>query len=248
MGRAADIWATAKRKPGLRIGPQDGDNHLSEKIRLTAEDGFELSAYRADPGGTPKGGVVVIQEIFGVNGHIRGDVDKFAHHGYAAIAPALFDRVRAGVELDYNEAGFKEGRSIVGELGFDNPLLDIKAAAAVLEGVGKIGIVGYCWGGTVAWLTATRLALPSVSYYGGRTVEFLDETPKAPLLMHFGETDNAIPLADVEIIKARYPDIPIHIYADAGHGFNCDQRDSYNEEATAAALTWTLEFLATNVG
>lgn len=221
---------------------------MSETITLTAEDGFELGAYRADPNGTPRGGVVVIQEIFGVNGHIRADVDKFARHGYAAIAPALFDRVRAGVELDYDEAGIEEGRGIVGALGFEHPLLDIEAAAAALQGVGKIGVVGYCWGGTVAWLTATRLALPSVSYYGGRTVAFLGEAPKAPLLMHFGETDQAIPLSDVETIKARYPDIPIHIYAGAGHGFNCDQRASYNEEATAAALTRTLQFLAANVG
>jgi carboxymethylenebutenolidase len=225
-----------------------GDIDVSETIKLTAEDGFTLSAYRADPAGTPKGGVVVIQEIFGVNGHIRAEVDKFAGHGYAAIAPAVFERVRAGVELAYDEAGLEEGRGIVGELGVDTPLLDIKAAAAALEGVGRIGVVGYCWGGTIAWLTATRLALPSVSYYGGRTVGFLDETPQAPLLMHFGETDHAIPLSDVETIKARYPDIPIHIYAGAGHGFNCDQRASYNPEAAATALTRTLEFLTANVG
>ena len=220
---------------------------MSETIKLTAEDGFEFSAYRADPEGTPKGGVVVIQEIFGVNSHIRGDVDKFARHGYAAIAPALFDRVRTGVELDYNEAGMEEGLGIVGELGFDNPLIDIKAAAAA-SGAGKVGVVGYCWGGTVAWLTAARLGLPSVSYYGGRTMQFLGEAPKAPLLMHFGETDHAIPLSDVEAIRARYPDIPIHVYAGAGHGFNCDQRADYNEQAVATALTRTLEFLAANVG
>jgi carboxymethylenebutenolidase len=221
---------------------------LGNTIKLTAEDGFAPDAYRADPEGTPKGGIVVIQEIFGVNGHIRSDADKFARHGYATIAPALFDRVRTGVELDYDEAGMQEGRAIVGELGFDNPLLDIKAAAAALDGVGRVGVVGYCWGGTVAWLTATRLALPSVSYYGGRTVGFLDEAPKAPVLMHFGETDHAIPLSDVETIKARYPDIPVHVYAGAGHGFNCEQRASYNEEAATTALTRTLEFLAANVG
>ncbi len=243
MVREADIRATA-----LNATSKTETFILSETIKLTAEDGFASSAYRADPDGAPKGGIVVIQEIFGVNSHIRADVDRFAGHGYAAIAPALFDRVRTGVELGYDEAGLEEGRGIVGELGFDNPLLDIKAAAAALEGVGRIGVVGYCWGGTVAWLTATRLALPSVSYYGGRTVGFLDEAPKAPLLMHFGETDHAIPLSDVETIKARYPDIPVHIHAGAGHGFNCDQRDSYNQEAAAAALTLTLEFLAANVG
>ncbi len=221
---------------------------MGETIKLTAEDGFALDAYRAEPEGAPKGGVVVIQEIFGVNSHIRSDVDKFARHGYTTIAPALFDRVRAGVELDYDDAGIEEGLAIAGELGFDNPLLDIKAAAATLEGVGRIGVVGYSWGGSVAWLTAGRLALPSVSYYGGRTVGFLNEAPKAPVLMHFGETDHAIPLSDVETIKARYPDIPVHIYASAGHGFNCDRRASYNEEAAAAALTRTLEFLAANVG
>ena len=221
---------------------------MSKTIKLTAEDGFEFNAYRADPEGTPKGGVVVIQEIFGVNSHIRGDTDKFARHGYAAIAPALYDRARPGVELNYDEAGVDEGLGIVGELGFDNPILDIKAAAAALTGVGKIGVVGYCWGGTVAWLTAARLALPSVSYYGGRTLAFLDESPKAPILMHFGETDHAIPLSDVETIKARYPDIPVHVYAGAGHGFNCDQRAGHHEEAAETALTRTLQFLAANVG
>lgn len=221
---------------------------MSQTIKLTAGDGFELDAYRADPDGTPKGGVVVIQEIFGVNAHIRAEVDKFAGHGYAAIAPALFDRVRTGVELEYDDAGLEQGRGIIGKLGFDTPLLDIAAAAAALEGAGKIGVVGYCWGGSMAWLSATRLALPSVCYYGGRIVGFLDETPKAPLLMHFGETDHAVPLADVETIKARYPDIPVHIYAGAGHGFNCDLRASYNQEASATALGRTLEFLAANVG
>lgn len=219
---------------------------MGETIKLTAEDGHEFDAYMAMPEGTPKGGVVVIQEIFGVNSHIRNDTDKFARMGYAAIAPAVFDRTERGVELGYDEDGFAKGRGIVGELGFDGPLMDIKAAAEHIAGHGKVGAVGYCWGGSVAWLCATRLGLPSVGYYGGRTAAFVDEQPQAPVMLHFGEHDAAIPMDDVNKIIEAHPDVPVHIF-DAGHGFNCDERGSYDKASADAALKLTTGFLAEQI-
>ena len=220
---------------------------MGETIKLTAEDGHEFDAYLAMPEGAPRGGVVVVQEIFGVNSHIRRDTDKFAAMGYAAIAPAVFDRTERGVELGYDEDGFAKGRGIVGELGFDGPLMDIKAAADRISGHGKVGAVGYCWGGSVAWLCATRLGLPSVGYYGGRTADLSGEQPQAPVMLHFGEHDAAIPMDDVNKIIEAHPDVPVHVF-DAGHGFNCDERGSYDQASCEAALKLTTAFLAEQVG
>ncbi len=220
---------------------------MGETISLTAEDGFTFSAYRADPEGTPKGSIVVIQEIFGVNSHIRSDTDKFAKHGYVAVAPAPFDRIETGVELGYNEDGIIKGRALVTELEFDRPVMDIRATADYLSQFGKVGSVGYCWGGTMAWLAATRIGIPSVGYYGGRTIGLIGEQPKAPVLLHFGEKDASIPLSDVDAITAAHPDIPAYVY-DAGHGFNCDQRADYDEEAAALALERTLAFFSEHIG
>jgi carboxymethylenebutenolidase len=221
---------------------------MGEMITLTAEDGFELGAYKATPDGTPKGGIVVVQEIFGVNSHIRGDTDKFARAGYLAIAPAVFDRLEKGVELDYDEAGIARGRELMGQMSFDNALMDVRAAAAEIADAGTTGLVGYCWGGSVAWLAATRLGLPSVGYYGGGIVGLADEQPKAPVMLHFGALDQAIPLEGVEQVKAKHPDVPVHIYEGAGHGFNCDARGSYNETAAKQALERTMEFFGSHVG
>ena len=202
---------------------------------------------RALPEGTPKGGVVVMQEIFGVNAHIRRDADKFAELGYAAIAPAVFDRVERGVELGYDEAGFGKGRAIVGELGWDGPVKDVKAAADHLSQYGKVGGVGYCWGGSLAWLAATRLGIPSSGYYGGRTASLIDEQPKAAVQLHFGEKDGHIPMSDVDKIKAAHPDVPVYVYP-AGHGFNCDDRADFDAESAKLALDRTLELFRANVG
>ncbi len=220
---------------------------MGQTVTLTAEDGHELSAYRADPEGAPRGGIVVIQEIFGVNGHIRGVCDRFAGEGYVAIAPAVFDRAERGVELDYDSDGMARGREIMGGLGLDAPLLDIAAAAASIKDAGKVGSVGYCWGGTVAWLAATRLKLPSVGYYGGRIVDFAGEKLEVPVMLHFGKQDQMIPAEDVAKIREAAPKVPVFEY-DAGHGFNCEKRASYHEESAKFALTRTLEFLAENVG
>ena len=218
---------------------------MGEWIAVTAEDGHECRAWLARPEGAAKGVVVVMQEIFGVNDHIRRDTDKFAGHGYVAIAPAVFDRVESGVELGYDEDGFAKGRSVVGELGWDGPLLDVRAAAdtaASATGCGGPAFgVGYCWGGTLAWLAATRLAIPSVGYYGGRTAGLVDEQPQAPVMLHFGERDHAIPMSDVDTIREAHRGVPVHVY-DAGHGFNCDARKDYDPAAAGQALRRTLAF------
>jgi len=220
---------------------------MGETIRLKSQDGFELDAYLALPSGKPRGGVVVMQEIFGINPHMRRDTEKFAEHGYAALAPAVFDRVEKGVELGYDQHGFTKGRELVGQIGWDKPLMDVQAAAEMLREYGNVGGVGYCWGGSLAWLAATRLGIPSVGYYGGRTASLVDEKPKAPVMLHFGERDTHIPMTDVEKIRAAHPKVPVHVY-DAGHGFNCDDRPDFDEAAAKLALDRTLDFLKENVG
>ncbi len=221
---------------------------MGTNIELTAKDGHKLGAYRSDPKGAPRGGLVVAQEIFGVNGHVRDVCDRFAEAGYATIAPALFDRVERGVELDYKPEHVDQGRELRGKLDWDGPINDMAAAAEALKGVGKVGAVGYCWGGSVAWLAATRLGLPSVGYYGGHIIEFVAEQPQAPVMLHFGETDQSITLEDVDKIRAAHGDVPIFVYPASGHGFNCDQRASYNAESARIALERTLGFLAENIG
>lgn len=215
---------------------------MGETIELTAEDGHKLAAYKAEPKGTPKGAVVIFQEIFGVNSHIRADTDKFAEHGFTAIAPAVFDRAERGVELDYVPDDVAKGRAYVEEIGWDNPVKDVKAAAEAVKGAGLVFGVGYCWGGSLAWLAATRLGIPSAGYYGGRTAGLSDEKPLAPVMLHFGETDAMIPMSDVQMIAEKHPAIMVHVYKDAGHGFNCDQRPDYREDAASLALRRTLAF------
>lgn len=216
---------------------------MGETLKLSASDGFELGAYRAKPAGERRGGVVVVQEIFGVNGHIRDVVERYAERGYEAIAPALFDRLRPGIELDYDEAGISEGREHVAALGWEKPMLDVWAAATSLDPHGKVGVVGYCWGGTVAFLAGCRLGVACVSaYYGRHIVEFLDEIPRCPMIMHFGAEDATIPQENVDAIRSAYPDVPVYFYAGAGHGFNCDRRADFRPGASAEALDRTLAF------
>jgi len=222
---------------------------MGQTITLTASDGHELSAYRADPAGTPRGGLVIVQEIFGVNSHIRGVADGFAADGYVAIAPALFDRIERGVDFGYDADSIASGRELKGRMAWDDAVTDMAAAVAALGGM-KIGVVGYCMGGTLAWLAATRIAglSAAVGYYGGQIDDFRDETPTCPVMLHFGTEDASIPMDAVEAVRAAHPDIPIHIYEGAGHGFNCDQRGSYHAQAAATARERTLAFLRENVG
>ena len=215
-------------------------------LRLTAADGHTLGAYRADPAEPARGGVVVLQEIFGVNGHIRDVCDRFAREGYTAIAPALYDRSSLeDAELDYTGDDVARGRALREEFSWDDTMKDVDAAADVLKGGGlKVGTVGYCWGGTMAYLSAARLDIAAaVVYYGGQIMPYLDEKERCPLLMHFGETDHSIPLSDVEAIEKAHADAVVHVYP-AGHGFNCDRRESYDEAASKLAYERTLSLFA----
>ena len=200
-----------------------------------------IQAWRAAPPTPPRGALVVVQEIFGVNRHIRQVCDNFAAHGYVAVAPAFFDHLEPGVELDYNPEGVKRGKGLVDRLGFDGVLQDIQAAASAVQEAGQVGVVGYCWGGSVAFLANTRLSLPAVSYYGARTVPFLDERLDAPMMFHFGDHDASIPTEVIELHRRKQPTAEIHVYP-AGHGFNCDQRADYDEASARLALDRTLSF------
>ena len=223
---------------------------MGKSIELKAKDGFTLGAYRADPAGKPKGGLVVIQEIFGVNQHMRNVTDEFAAEGYAAVAPALFDRAKRGVEIGYEAADIETGRNLREQVKLEDTLLDLQAAIDSLKGVGKIGVVGYCWGGSLAFLAGTRLhgIAAAVGYYGGMIAAHANEKPKVPVMLHFGEKDQSIPLSDVEKIKAAQAGVPIFVYNGAGHGFHCDERGSFNAEAAQVAACRSQEFLAKHIG
>jgi carboxymethylenebutenolidase len=220
---------------------------MAEMLKLKASDGHEFGAYLAQPSGKPKGGVVVIQEIFGINDHIRSVADDYAAQGYLAIAPALFDRIKPGIELGYDEDDVTKGRELKGQSDNDAALMDIEAAANAVRSAGKVAAVGYCWGGALAWLTATRLdGISAVaSYYGGGIGGFASEQPKCPVILHFGEQDHAIPMEEVQKVKDAHPELPVHIYP-AGHGFNCDHRGSFEATSAKIARERTLEFFTEN--
>ncbi|HVH76742.1 MAG TPA: dienelactone hydrolase family protein [Stellaceae bacterium] len=222
---------------------------MGKLITLTAADGHTLDAYRADPQGKARGGLVVAQEIFGVNHHIRAVCDGFAEAGYLAVAPALFDRSRKKVEFGYTPDDIAKGREIMQTLDLNNAMKDMAAAAAVVKAAGKVGVVGYCWGGTVAWASATRLdgIAASVCYYGGGIGGLAAEKPRCPVMLHFGDQDQSIPMEVVEKVRAAHPALPLYVYH-AGHGFNCDARGSYHAESAKLALDRTLGFLREHVG
>jgi carboxymethylenebutenolidase len=212
-------------------------------IELTAADGHVLSAYQAGPADA-KAGLVVIQEIFGVNSHIREVCDRFAAAGFAVIAPAMFDRTEKGVELGYTPDDVQAGIALRGKISDAESLLDLKAAAAALGGK-KRGIIGYCWGGTLAWVGASQTDAFSaaVGWYGGGIAAMKDAALHCPVQLHFGETDHGIPLEGVEAVKAAHPEVEVFVYAGAGHGFGCDQRGSYDAAAYATAQERSLAFL-----
>ncbi|TWI12557.1 dienelactone hydrolase family protein [Aerolutibacter ruishenii] len=213
---------------------------MSQWMSLETPTG-RIQAWRATPPIPPKGALVVVQEIFGVNRHIRHVCDTFAAHGYMAIAPAFFDHFEHGVELEYDAEGVARGKALVDRLGFDRALEDVHAAAIVVQEAGKVGVVGYCWGGSVAFLANTRLSMPAVSYYGARTAPFLDEQLDAPMLFHFGDHDASIPTGTIDLHRSKQPTAELHVYP-AGHGFNCDQRADYDEASATLALDRTLSF------
>ena len=218
---------------------------MGKSLNLTASDGHRLGAYRADPSGAPVGGIVVIQEIFGVNHHIRNVCDRFAAEGYAAVAPALFDRQVRDFQSGYSPEEIEKARKFVANPDWDAMLRDTAAAIAELKSAGPVSIIGFCMGGTVAFLAAARLdgLTAAVGYYGGRIVAFADEKPRCPTQLHFGDKDQSIPLTDVETIKQKRPDCDIHVYKDAGHGFHCDERGSYHEPSSRVAWERTLAWL-----
>lgn len=218
---------------------------MGQHVKLTTADAHSLGSYRADPAGKPKGGMIVIQEIFGVNHHIRAVCDRLAALGYAAIAPAVFDRFVRDFESGYTPDEIAHARSYLGNLNWDNMILDMTAAKGELKDVGPIGVIGFCMGGTAAFLAATRMPgiAAAVSYYGGQIARFADEKPKCPLQMHFGEKDEGIPLTSVEEIKKKQPQAETYIYPGAPHGFYCDERASYRKEAGDLAWSRTQDFL-----
>jgi carboxymethylenebutenolidase len=220
---------------------------MGGKLRIGADGMHCIGAYQAWPSETPKGGLVVIQEIFGVNAHIRSLVDQFADAGYAAIAPAFFDHVEDDVELDYDADGIARGRALIGELDLERVMSDVASAADAIKSAGKIGVVGYRWGGTIAMLAASRLGLPAVSYYGARNVAWLDETFAAPLQFHFGANDTSIPPEAIARHRQSLADAEIYVYP-AGHGFNCDRRKDHDPASAALARERTLAFFARNLG
>ena len=211
---------------------------------LQAADGHRLAAYRAAPSGRARGALVVLQEIFGVNSHIRSIADGYATDGWLAVAPAMFDRVERGVEIGYTPADIERGRELKGGCSNDHALLDIAAAVDSVRSAGNVTVIGYCWGGTLAWLAACRQPglAAAVSYYGGGIGELVDLSPRCPVLAHFGDRDASIPLGVVDALRTAHPEVEIHVYP-AGHGFNCDQRGSYDAASAALARERSLAFL-----
>jgi carboxymethylenebutenolidase len=222
--------------------PRKGGNGMGTAIKLTASDGHTLSAWRTGPDNATRG-LVVVQEIFGVNHHIRNVCERFAAHGFAVVAPALFDRVRPGIELGYTPQDIEQGREIRAKVPEAGTMADIEAAARALGGK-AIGIVGYCWGGTVAWWGATRTThfKAASCWYGGGIAATRTERPNCPVQMHFGDQDGSIPMNDVEAIRAAQPKVEIYVYQGAGHGFGCDERGSFNKQAADLAQQRTLAF------
>ena len=219
---------------------------MGSTIDLKASDGHRLTAYLAEPSGKPRGGIVVIQEIFGVTRHIRAVADQYAAAGFLAIAPALFDRIQPGIDVPYTD--IQTGFAYMQKLQNDQVMLDVRAAVDRVAAAGRVGVVGFCWGGTMAYLAAARLPIAAaVSYYGGGTSQYLAEKPRCPILFHYGELDTHIPMSQVDAVKAANPGATFHLYK-AEHGFNCTDRASYEPASAKLALERSLEFFHRHVG
>ena len=220
---------------------------MDKTISLTASDGHSFSAYEAGLPDSPRS-LVVVQEIFGVNHHMRGVCDGFAAAGYHVVSPALFDRAERGVELGYEAPDIQRAMALRGKIAPEQTLADLLASAHAL-GDGKVGIIGYCWGGALAWAAATQSTrfAAAVGWYGGGIAATKDATPNCPVQLHFGADDDHIPRADVDAIRAAQPEVEIFVYEGAGHGFGCNERASYNASATALAQERSLAFLQHNL-
>ena len=220
---------------------------MGTNVQLIAGDGFKLSAYRADAAGSPRGAIVVVQEIFGVNSHIKSVADGYAADGYLVVAPAMFDRAQRNYDTGYSPPEIEAGRKVMQGLDWNNTMKDVAAAVAAARSAGKVGMVGYCWGGLLTWRAAAKVSGLSAAapYYGGgmTTPEESALAPKVPVLAHFGNQDHWIPLDTIEAFKKAHPEVEVHVY-ESGHGFNCDQRGSYNADAAKLARERTLAFFA----
>ena len=216
-------------------------------IEITSADGHVFDAYEVRPD-SAKASVVVVQEIFGVNAHIRDVADSYAAEGYHVVAPALFDRVERSVELEYTADGVAAGRAIREGLEWSDATADVAASVEHVASSGPVGVVGYCFGGSMAWLAA---ALPSVAaavgYYGGQVRQFMNQAPVVPVMLHFGALDHSIPLTDVDAIREGYPDIDVFVYDNAEHGFSCDARASHHPESATLARDRTSAFFQTHL-
>ena len=223
---------------------------MGQDIKLKASDDFQLGGYRADPTGAPKGAIVVIQEIFGVNHHIRSVCDRLASEGYVAIAPAIFDRVEPDFTSGYSPDEIAVARKFVANPDWPAMLRDTQAAIDAVKDVGPVGIIGFCLGGSIAYAAATKLSglQAAVGYYGGAIVRFADDKPKVPTQLHFGEKDAGIPLTDVETIKAKRPEVEVFVYPGAQHGFHCDERPSYDKASADVAWPRSMAFFAKHLG
>ena len=223
---------------------------MGDNVTIKSADGFDVGAYVAQPAGAASGAVVVIQEIFGVNSHIREVTDGYAEAGYFAVAPKIFDRIDRDIELGYEADDMQKGIGLAfSELDHALALADVQAAVNFAAEHGKVGVVGYCFGGLLTWLAACQLdgIAAASSYYGGGVVGHKDAQARCPVIMHFGELDAHIPMTDVDAIKAAQPNVPVHVYA-ADHGFNCDHRASHDAAAAELALSRTLAHFAEHLG
>lgn len=222
---------------------------MGHSITLTASDGFKLGAYRADPATAPKAAIVVIQEIFGVNSHIRSICDRLANEEYVAIAPAIFDRIEPDFQSGYSPDEVAVARKFVANPDWPAMLRDTQAAIDATTSIGPVGIIGFCLGGSIAYAAATKLKglTAAAGYYGGAIVRFADDMPTVPTQLHFGERDTGIPLADVETIKAKRPEVEVFVYPGAQHGFGCDERASYDKTSSDLAWQRSLAFFSKNL-
>ncbi len=212
-------------------------------------DGVAIRVYPAEPQGTPRAGIVIMHEAFGMNDHIRSVSDRYAGEGYLALAPALYDRAEKGAEVPgYDDPDLERGRALRQAVEWDHAIADMGTVVGLAREAGPVGVVGFCWGGSLAWLAVTRCgADAAVSYYGGQIIQFVDERPGCPVMAHFAEHDIHVPPESAAKVAEHHPDIPVFMY-DAKHGFNCDARADYDAASAAVAQARTLEFLATNLG
>jgi carboxymethylenebutenolidase len=222
---------------------------MGETIKLTAADGHTLSAYRAEPKGKPRGAIIVVPEIFGVNHHIKSVTDRFTADGYVAIAPALFDRIERNVDFPYTPDAIARGRAIKGQITREMAMADLEVTREAVAHAGKVGIVGYCWGGFITWLASAYLPgiACAVPYYGGGMLEHQDVVPRVPVMGHFGEKDAILPVIGVRQLATRHPAHKFYIY-NADHGFSCDERGSHDAAAASLARERTLSFFREHVG